>query len=239
MPRLFGIDCSLRSKSPMLHDGATTCSLMGKLLIAARVLTFAWTLLVSMPAHAQFTSLVIDVDATVLLYCQSPLEFNITADELSKTLTGGLANNSGVGLNAGGQSAVAIGSSLYAQMPPMTGANLVGDISNYSLIALGCGIRTNDLSGRVNVDLKLSNNTVLTGSKGSQIRVNSVKGRLWGFSGPFAASYSYPAFYHLQGGSLVDLGIEFQVNVDLTNALSAGLHSSTVSGTVVVEVTNP
>ena len=165
------------------------------------------------PSRAQTTGLVIDVDSTVTLGCLDPFEFQITADQLSAALTGGVASGSGVSLSAGPQNTNLQGGALAVRMPPIN-QNLSGNIRRYELTEVGCIIRATPSFGRVRVRIAMTGNNVLAGPAGSEITINSVRGRLFGSTNNFATNYQYPAFIHF----FQDTYIEFLLNIDLSAA---------------------
>ncbi len=185
-------------------------------------------------ARAQVADVVIDVDSTVRLICLSPLEFVITPADLSNTYAGGAGADSAQTLIAGPVSATAQAGSLEVALPPIT-APLTGDPTRHRLTQVGCLIEANASSGRVDVSIALTGNTILTGPGGSQVTVRSVTGRRFGSGGAFGSAYSYPAWFHFFADTL----IEFQIEVDLSTATHEGLYSSVFDGNFTVEVTAP
>lgn len=197
-------------------------------------LAVVWVLLGSNGARGQTTNLVIDVDLTVTLGCLDPFAFTITADELSQAFTGGVASGTGVALSAGPQNTGVQGNALVVRLPPIN-ERLSGNISRYEITEVGCIIRASPSFGRVRVRISTTANTVLSGPAGSEITINSVRGRRFGDTGNFSTNFQYPAFIHF----FQDTFIEFLLNIDLSSANAAGLHSSPTGGSFTVEVTAP
>ncbi|MBU2534165.1 MAG: hypothetical protein KKB37_15600 [Alphaproteobacteria bacterium] len=185
-------------------------------------------------AQAQTSEVIVDVDSTVALGCLDPFIFNISSDDLTTALTGGVNSGAAFSINGGSHTTTGTGSSLVVELPPITQA-LSGNAASYNLVDVGCIIQASPSFGQVSVRVTMLGNNVLQGAGGSEIIVNSVRARRSGTSAAFAASYSYPAFLHF----FVDTFIEFQVNIDLRNASAAGNHSSRVPGTFRVQVTAP
>jgi hypothetical protein len=204
--------------------------------VFANAVMIACLTALTQPASSQTSSIIVDVDSTVRLSCLSPLAFNLTENDISAAFTGGIANDSAIALSAGTlTTSPSGGSSLTVAMPPIV-EPLAGDLSSYNLTTDGCVVEaTPSIFGSVSVRIVLTGNTILQGNNGSQIQVNSVRGRRSGTGSAFATNFSYPRWRHY----FADAVLEFQINVDLSGASSSGLHSSTADGTFTVEVTTP
>jgi hypothetical protein len=204
--------------------------------IFVNILMIAWLAVQAHLALSQTSTVLISVDSTVKLSCVSPLAFNITESDISAAFAGGLANNSGIALSAGTRTtSLSGGSSLVVLMPTIV-EPLPGNLASYNLTTDGCVVEaTPPIFGSVSVRVVLTGNTVLQGSNGSEIRVNSVRGCRSGSGSAFAANFTCPRWYHYFGAR----ALEFQINVDLSEATSSGLHSSVADGTFTVEVTTP
>lgn len=186
-------------------------------------------------AVAQTTTVVIDVDSIFTLQCISPLQFDITADQLSTALTGGVASNSGVAMSAGGQSATASGSTLSVTLPSIN-QPLSGDLSRFDLERVACRVSATPGGGRVQVRIVRGADNRLRGPNGSQIRIRNVRGRVASSGTGFQRNFQYARNLH-NGGATV--AIEIQVRANLNRATTAGLHSSNDDENFTIEVTTP
>jgi hypothetical protein len=186
-------------------------------------------------AFAQVSTIVIDVDATFTLQCISPLEFDVTANQISAALTGGVASGSGVSISAGTQTTTTSGSGLSVALPPIN-QPLTGNIRAFALTVTACSVSASPGGGRVQVTIANLGNNVLRGPNGSRIRLRPVRGRVAGTTNNFQREFRYNRSLH-NGGGVVQ--IELQVRANLRNAWSAGLHSSNSDGSFTIEVTTP
>lgn len=185
-------------------------------------------------AQAQSTNLVVDVDSTVRLTCLSPIEFNITAADLSARLTDGVQSGTGQAVAPVAASVTTTTGNLIATLPAID-VPLSSNIRQFELTEVGCLIEANPSFGRVNVRVRLNGNTALDGPGGSLINIRSVTARRFDSGGNYVPNYSYPAWLHF----FIDTYIEFRIRADLSAATHSGRHSSSVDGNFVVEVTAP
>jgi len=208
---------------------------MIKKLIASSIIGTCALLAGASCASAQVTTVVIDVDPIFTLQCISPLQFDITADQLSTALTGGVASGSGVAMSAGQQSATASGSALSVTLPTIN-QPLSGDLSRLDLERVACRISATPGGGRVQVSIVRSADNRLRGPNGSQIRIRNVRGRVANSGNGFQRNFRYDRSLH-DGGATVSL--EIQVRANLNRATTAGFHSSNNDENFTIEVTTP
>jgi len=187
-------------------------------------------------AVGQTSTVIIDVDSTVVLSCLSPLEFTISPSALSAAITGNPNSGAGVPVSAAPQTPTATNGRLVARFDVIR-ANLPGGALNrMAMTAVGCLVSTNPGGGTVSVDIDPNNrNSLLTGLDGSTVDIRSVRGRVYGSGGNFFRNFKYNRNLHAAG----DVQIEFEILADLNDATRAGRHSSAVDGTFTIEVTAP
>lgn len=185
---------------------------------------------------AQTTGVVVDVDATIRLTCISPLQFAITGNDLTQAFFGSASANPVRITNAGTVPAQAVGSKLVAR-PSGLNTALSSDPTRYILRSRGCLIEGNASFGQVFVTIALIGNSVLYGPGTSRITVRSVKGRMERFGGAYSSSFNFSAIYLLF--LFQPLYLEYEIEVDLSNASRSGLHEAPTPGVFRVTVVRP
>lgn len=202
------------------------------LAFIAGTMAFAGMLLIGHNGRAQ-TSLVIDVDPTLVLSCQDTITFTFTPAEVAQLVTGGSSSDVAITTPTATTSVTASGSGWDVTITGLSTTLAVPSLRTTKNVLDICEIRVTALfAGNYTATTSLSGDTVLRGPGNSIVRVTSVATRPGYSNGSFSTTTNIPwwIFWFLGGRVTLD----FQAELDLSGAGQSGLHTADSSGTFTV-----
>ncbi len=207
---------------------STTTSLW--LLVLAPFLTA-----LSLGAASVTLDVDVEVPSMLVLYCFDEIDVTLSSANLASLLAGvGATGDDTQTTPLGTVTPTVVGSSLQGTVVTLDTTLAPGDSTAVFLNLLGvCAVRAVGSGNGVDMTI-VSNNTTLTGPTGT-ILVDAVGTRRAGGAG-FAAAFNIPeASLGLSNVNFVDV----QLELDMSNARTAGSYSSTVDGTFTITATAP